>query len=256
MARRYANPQEVDLVRSLIGLGLNNCQISRATGVSVPSVARWRRKPLSWLRNREGATGPAFGARCPRCHGRALLADAYSYLLGLYLGDGTIVHIRRGVYRLEVVMDRRYEEIIAECVRAMSVIRSDGCKAGTRKRPGCVHVSAYWKHWPCVFPQHGLGRKHLRPIKLEPWQREIVEKDPRPFLRGLIHSDGCRPDRIRGKYVYPGYQFSNRSDDIRGLFCWGCDLLGVSWSRSNRWIISVSKKESVAALDRFIGPKK
>lgn len=49
-----------------------------------------------------------------------------------------------------------------------------------------------WHHWPCLFPQHGPGRKHERPIVLEHWQREIVEQHPGPFLRGLFHSDGCR----------------------------------------------------------------
>ena len=36
------------------------------------------------------------------------------------------------------------------------------------------------------------GPKHLRPIRLESWQQEIVVAEPRVLLRGLIHSDGCR----------------------------------------------------------------
>lgn len=44
--------------------------------------------------------------------------------------------------------------------------------------PGCHTIQAYSKHWPCLFPQHGSGRKHDRPIRLEPWQREIVEATP------------------------------------------------------------------------------
>src|SRR3712207_7199029 len=40
--------------------------------------------------------------------------------------------------------------------------------------------------------QHGPGRKHLRPIQLEDWQRELVRRHPASFLRGLFHSDGCR----------------------------------------------------------------
>jgi hypothetical protein len=38
------------------------------------------------------------------------------------------------------------------------------------------------------------------------------------FLRGLIHSDGCRVlNRVNGK-DYPRYFFSQVSDDIRRLF--------------------------------------
>ena len=45
---------------------------------------------------------------------------------------------------------------------------------------------------PCLFPQHGPGRKHERPIGLAGWQQEIVAAYPWDFLRGLLHSDGAR----------------------------------------------------------------
>ena len=32
------------------------------------------------------------------------------------------------------------------------------------------------KHWPCLFPQHGPGRKHTRKIELEQWQVIFVQK--------------------------------------------------------------------------------
>ena len=42
--------------------------------------------------------------------------------------------------------------------------------------PGAIVVSTVaWQHWPCLFPQHGPGRKHERPIVLEHWQRVIVD---------------------------------------------------------------------------------
>ena len=93
-----------------------------------------------------------------------------------------------------------------------------------------------------------------------PWQRSICGRYPRRLLRGLIHSDGFRAlNRIRGRdksYVYPRYQFSNRSDDIRAIFCEYCDRVGVEWRRMNRWTISVARRDSVARMDRFIGPKR
>jgi hypothetical protein len=116
------------------------------------------------------------------------------------------------------------------------------------------------RHLPCLFPQCGPGRKHERPIVLERWQRDIVARHPWRFLRGLIQSDGCRGlNTIRHPkktYAYPRYEFSNRSDDIRALFCEHCDLVGVDWRRMNRWTISVAKRESVALMDRYIGPKR
>ncbi|WP_325601701.1 hypothetical protein [Nocardioides sp.] len=119
------------------------------------------------------------------------------------------------------------------------------------------------KHWPSLFPQHGAGRKHERPIVLEDWQRDIVTAFPADFLRGLFHSDGARVNnwatRVvageRKRYDYPRWQFSNRSGDIRDLCCWALDLVEVSWRASGPWTISVFRREAVAILDELIGPK-
>ena len=54
-------------------------------------------------------------------------------------------------------------------------------------------------------------------------------------------------------YEYPRYNFSNRSDDIRKIFCDACDLLGIEWRVMNWWDISVARRASVARLDEFVG---
>ncbi len=120
---------------------------------------------------------------------------------------------------------------------------------------GCVNVYTCWKHWPCLFPQHAPGPKHLRPIALERWQQDLVERYPRRLLRGLINSDGCRDlNRVKGK-SYPRYQFTNNSDDIREIFCDACDRLGIHWTRPYWKTVVVSRRRDVEELDRFIGPK-
>jgi len=127
-----------------------------------------------------------------------------------------------------------------------------------------VNVDSATKRWLDAFPQHGPGRKHERPIVLEPWQQEIVDRFPEQFIRGLIHSDGCRtinrfktklPSGRVGEYAYARYFFSNLSPDIRELFCVTCDRLGIRWTQSNPRNISVSHRDSVARLDEFVGPK-
>ncbi len=96
---------------------------------------------------------------------------------------------------------------------------------------------------------------------LEPWQTAIaLDEHPGPFIRGLIHSDGCRTiNRVRGAngntYEYPRYMFSNRSDDIRGMFAAACDRLDIESRRMNRWNQSVNDRESVRRLDEIVGPK-
>jgi hypothetical protein len=92
---------------------------------------------------------------------------------------------------------------------------------------------------------------------LEDWQSEIaLDRHPDLFLRGLIHSDGWRGmNRIRGRYAYPRYMFSNRSSDIRALFRIACDRVGVDCRPTNEWLIAVSRREHVAKMDSFIGAK-
>jgi hypothetical protein len=66
-------------------------------------------------------------------------------------------------------------------------------------------------------------------------------------------------NRVRGqsgrRYVYPRYIFTNASADIRWLFCDACDALGIKWRRMNARNISIARRESVALLDQFVGPK-
>lgn len=122
---------------------------------------------------------------------------------------------------------------------------------------GCVAISSLWNHWPCLFPQHGPGRKHQRPIVLAGWQRSIVGRYPRQLLRGLIHSDGCRVvNRVwSGRYAYPRYLFTNTSRDILQIFRDACDRTGIPHRDSKPNTISIARRAGVEALDAFIGPK-
>jgi hypothetical protein len=96
------------------------------------------------------------------------------------------------------------------------------------------------------------------------WQQRIVEAHPWCFLRGLLHSDGCRtvnrfsvrlPSGRVGHYSYTRWFFSNRSEDILSIYCRTCDELGIRWTRSSDRNVSVSQRCSVALLDERIGPK-
>jgi hypothetical protein len=189
---------------------------------------------------------------------RGIWSD-YSYLLGLYLGDGHLSEYRRGVFRLRISLDERHIHIFMWCVDAIRAVMPAN-RIGLSHPQGCVVVSSYSKRWIELFPQHGPGKKHDRPIVLEPWQQEIVDAEPEAVLRGLIRSDGCRfMNRVRvgGKrYEYPRYTFTNHSADIRRLFTDTLDQLGIAWRQMNAVNISVARREAVAALDEFIGPKR
>ena len=177
---------------------------------------------------------------------------SYSHLLGLYLGDGHLAEHPR-TFRLVITCDAAYPTLVDAC---RTSIEATGLPRRVREQPDgirrCVRVVADSKRWPEAFPQHGPGRKHDRKIELVPWHREIVNRFPQEFLRGLLHSDGCRtvnrfktklPSGRVAEYAYPRWFFSNRSDDIRGLFCEYCEGLGIRWTQSNPRNISISRRE-------------
>lgn len=228
-------------------------------GVAIKTIRRWRR-----IYQRRGQPRGQMHCQvpCPMCEEASLDHVAYAELLGWYLGDGHISRQRRGVFGLHVVNDQRYVNDIERIGDLMRRVKP-GSRPHTRNVPGAVIVTTSWKHWPCLFPQHGPGRKHDRPIVLEEWQRRIVEAHPGPFLCGLFHSDGCRAKNWTRKivagewkrYDYPRWQFTNFSADIRELCCWALDLVDVPWRQSNHKTISVSTRAGVARLDELIGPK-
>jgi hypothetical protein len=248
--------EEFAAARKLIAAGLNDCEVARVTGIPRTTVRDWR----SGRRSAEVVVL----ASCAACEGPVhdfeALPDSYAYLLGLYLGDGCLSEHRRRVFRLRIVLDDHYPGIIRECAEAMrELLPSNRQHVQPKHREHAVEVSTYSKQLICLFPQHGPGRKHKRQIALSAWQQEITARRPDLLLRGLIHSDGCRfTNTVRHgekTYEYPRYNFSNRSDDIKRIFCDACDLLGVEWRVMNRWDISVARRASVARLDEFVGPK-
>jgi len=250
--------EEVALVHALAQQGLNHCEIARETGIPRSTVRQWlagRIPDFDRTRTHLGRRG-ASGAACLICAGRpgSLPQPAYPYLLGLYLGDGCLSAHPRGVYRLRIFCADRYPYLMEQCELAMAAMLPG--KVGRTQKEGCTEVASYSKHWPCLFPQHGPGRKDERRIELVPWQQEIVDADPRPLLRGLIHSDGCRVLNWVNGTPYPRYHFTNVSPDIREIFGRACDALGVEWRPHNRYSLSVARRGSVALLDEFIGPKR
>lgn len=240
--------------------GMRDADNAARHGVAVKTIRRWRR-----LYQRRGLPRgqPQSSVPCPRCTGASLDREAYAALLGWYLGDGHISTQRRGVYGLHIYNDQKYPAITQDVVGLMRRVKPGG-RPHTRLAPGCVVITVSWKHWPCLFPQHGPGRKHERQLGMTSWQWAIVEEHPAAFLRGLFHSDGCRVDnwatRIvageKKRYAYPRWQFSNRSEEILGWCGDALDLVGIPWRRSHRWVISVSRREAVETLDRLIGPKR
>lgn len=154
------HPQPLyEAVLGLVEMGLNDCQIARFTGIPRQTIRNWR------MGIRTGKHYEGGGGGCARCEGRLLSKPWYAYLLGMYLGDGCLARCPRKVYRLDIALDIRYPNVIDECAFAITRMRPEGQgRVNFVPRLGCTVVYSYRKHWPCLFPQHGAGRKHLRSI--------------------------------------------------------------------------------------------
>ncbi|REK86851.1 transcriptional regulator [Streptomyces inhibens] len=245
---------------TLVAQGRSLNSVSKQTGISRYALRSWqsRIEPISRT------------AQCPRCEPVPRSPEAaqqYAYLLGLYLGDGCLSsQPHRGGYVLRIACADAWPGLIEACRQAVKDVRPMNSVC-VIQRQGCVMVTSYSHHWPCLFPQHGPGKKHERPIVLQDWQQRIVDAHPWEFIRGLIHSDGCRITNwttrmVAGKrrrYEYPRYFFTNMSTDILRLYTDTLDKVGVEWkpARQSRTAqnISVAKRDSVALMDQHIGPK-
>src|SRR5437763_8304194 len=166
---------------ALIESGSSLRATSLRTGINRGTLREWRDRGPEPKQQPHG---------CAICTG-ALPAptDAYVYLLGLYLGDGCISEAARTT-AMRIACSNAWPGLADLCAEALEVV--SGRRSYRVARPGCHEILALWKHWPCLFPQHRRGRKHDRSIELADWQLELVLQDPRPLIRGLIHSDGCR----------------------------------------------------------------
>ncbi|MEU8462809.1 helix-turn-helix domain-containing protein [Streptomyces sp. NPDC029003] len=245
---------------SLLRGGARNADVARKLDVPLGTIGYWKHVD----RVKRGVPVEIRASLlCPRCDGRDLDRAAYAYLLGLYLGDGHVSHyVKHRTPSLVITLDDCWPGIQGEAEAALRAVFPYNATCRVRQS-GAHNIKVYFKHLPCLFPQHGPGRKHDRRIVLESWQQEIVDAEPWAFIRGLIHSDGCRITnwtvRNGKRYEYPRYFFTNKSDDIRKLCTDTLTKVGVRWTVLARgadpYNVSVARKACVALMDLHVGAK-
>ncbi|WP_306821809.1 hypothetical protein [Streptomyces sp. NP160] len=103
--------------RELVEAGLGDAEVARRIGVGRSTIRSWRsqrwRPPM--LRN-----------TCFRCDEIACPPPdpgSYAYLLGLYLGDGCISDLPRGVQVLRIACCDDYPDLMDECEAAIAAVR-------------------------------------------------------------------------------------------------------------------------------------
>ena len=143
-----------DVALLLSGLDVLDRENAQICGVSIRAIRHWRygTRRVPW------APGKQREPRCPRCDGRALDERAYAYLLGLYLGGGHITRSRRDGYALSLTCCDGWPGLIDAAKTAMAAVMP-ASSVYRVQRVGCTEVKSMSRHWPCLFPQHGPGRK-------------------------------------------------------------------------------------------------
>ena len=174
----------------------------------------------------------------------------------MYLGDGCISALAKGSYRLRITLDARYPGLICECAAAMRAVaplwRKSPGQAGRASRRGELLLEGLARS---CFHNTGQDASIFARSSLSDWQQDIVDRHPKLFLSGLIHSDGCRCINKSMGHEYVRYFFDQVSDDIREIFCRTCDQLGIAYRQPKWRTISIARRADVAFLDEFIGPK-
>jgi len=174
--------------------------------------------------------------------------ESYSYILGLYLGDGYINSTER-TYRLRIALDSKYPKVINECEKHLKILLPNNKVNRVIRKVTTTYVSVYSNKLPLLFPQHGVGKKLERKIELSDWQKGIIINDL--FLKRLYQSDGSYY-KSRDYYFY---NFRNHSLDILNIYKSTCDELNILYTETKHTINHYRQSE-VKKLNDIIGTKK
>jgi hypothetical protein len=132
----------------MVAEGVSDYEIARRTGVSRGTVLNWRSG------GDRLTVRPGDSDRCDTCGAAHSIEDLdrqlYSYLLGQYLGDGSVWQsARTGTCRLRISCDAKYSGIIAECTGAIESVRGRAPYVRYERKKRLATITSYWRAWPC-----------------------------------------------------------------------------------------------------------
>jgi hypothetical protein len=179
--------------------------------------------------------------------------NSYSYILGIYLGDGYINKMNR-TWRLRIFLDKRQNLVIDECIKNLKILFPDNKISIIKTKHNYVIINLYSNKLPELFPHLGKGEKYKRKIEFNDKQINIINYDK--LMRGLFHSDGSF---YIADNKYPRYQFTNKSIDLINIFKFCMirnGLIPKYRKRKNKiYDIQIQKRSDVDKLYPYLGEK-
>lgn len=250
--------EDKNVVKDLFLKGMNKCQISKITKINRRTLAYWL-DPRNKKRKKRNSYVPI--------EDFSLFFDseekisAYSFILATYLCDGcisTYKTVRAPSIRL--FNDSRYVKNIQEWAEKLKILfPKNVVNVIKQKHSNCFVILTYNKNLIELFPQHGKGVKYKRKLILTDWQKEIIEKYPKEFVKGCFQSDGCIYTQKVGKYEYRKHSFSNKSEDIIDFLLYALRLIGIEKEKYRRpdgiFVIQNFKKDQQKVLNEIIFTK-
>jgi hypothetical protein len=255
MKRRVYTTDDRNNVLKLFNNGDNKLKISKETGIPYSILKKWVSS-----KNIKEAYSPITNFK--KYLNNKIKQKAYSFILAVYLGDGYISTYKTfRAPKLCFSNDKKYIKNTQEWVEKLQILFPDNKVNIYPKRNGnCYMIQVYSKKILDLFPQHGIGKKHTRKIRLKTWQNNIVKKYPEEFIRGCIQSDGSIYEQTIKNYKYKNYCFVNKSKDITMLFILALSLKGINKSlyynkARQLFVIQNFNKDQIKILNKIIPSK-
>lgn len=238
-------------LEELVNEGLSIRNIASNLNFSASTIRYWLSKydlrtDISLNKNRDG-----FISLESFINGRY---DLYSYLYGLYLGDGCVYRQKKGVDALTIALDSKYIELVEEVRKSLELF--SGNKVRVYLRGNCYNLTIYGKHIKDIFIKYGKGKKHNNYVYLP----NILLKNIcyKSMAKGLFQSDGSYYyDKHNKKYFY---SFTNMSKDIIDIFTMCLDNLDIGYdlqyNSKNVYRVGIRRKLEVIKFMNIFGIKK
>lgn len=254
--------QEIyETVMKMLSNGYKISEIAKQTGINRSSISNWKQRSgrikIETKETNEIKEDKFFSNFIESLTPNKKLD--YSYILGVYLGDGCIYKHKDKNYRtLTITSDKKYADLNDYTIQCFTRFFGKAPRVVDRTlygRGNAIDIIYSHKHLDLVFPHCGRGHKHDRKIELSPWQESII--DPVQLLRGLFMSDGSFYIDSQCNKMKIG--FSNKSKDIISIAEKYLDIVDVYYrtntSKSGMYRLNITKKNDVEKMVNMMGTK-
>ncbi len=229
----------------------------RSQGWSLNKIAEHLRVSQSTVRHhtknmaRRAPTEKRAYRRANMSDGEPLLPSVdLAYLIGVICGDGCIVSMPR-TFTLSVSCDTFYPELITTYTALVTKLLKRPASVYTNPEGTCTQVRLSDKHLPQMLGL--LAGKKAQDYPVPEWIWSDLDY-VRPFLRGLIETDGNIYHEYRNNGWCSRCIFTAKIESIMTAFLRGTSMLGyefrhVEWCYQARFTRTALVKQLALELD-------